>query len=177
MIYYKLANLIRILTCWPLVIYRRSSSTCRASHQHLRQISQQVSAPLHRQDWLGLDLKWLDIEELAIYQQADASTFAAAGLQWLGLHRLKVANLTSVASTSCSFEMRNTFLAEDKRQMLKMKYAQSQSVIKALWLVKVWLAVWQKDCQHCHDYTPVAQGHISTRGGYHPRGGNPPPSP
>ena len=24
---------------------------------------------------------------------------------------------------------------------------------------------------------PVAQGHISTRGGYHPRGGNPPPSP
>ena len=25
--------------------------------------------------------------------------------------------------------------------------------------------------------SPVAQGHISTRGGYHPRGGNPPPSP
>ena len=45
---------------------------------------------------------------------------------------LKWLIFTSVASTSCSFEMRNTFLAEEKRQTLKLKYAQSQSVIQGL---------------------------------------------
>ena len=35
----------------------------------------------------------------------------------------------------------------------------------------------QKNSEPLVSLPPVAQGHISTRGGYHPRGGNPPPPP
>ena len=66
---------------------------------------------------IGLDFKWYDIKK-----QSQNYMFRPR-FERIGMITQDVIQLilTSVASTSCSFEMRNTFLAEEKANV-EMKY-------------------------------------------------------